>query len=446
MNDSIRSLVERCFGPQQARLRVGGVTTTELAETYGTPLFVYDRAGLDRKLDELRGILPAGFDIYYSVKANPNLAILRHFVLRGCGLEIASGGEFAQALAAGCEPERVVFAGPAKTDSELELTIGRNIGEIHLESHNEASRIARICRRLDVRARVAIRVNPAADVQGGAMRMGGKPVPFGVDEEKIDPLLEYLNSDPCFDFHGIHVSAGTQVLDWSVLVTQYRKVVEIARRVSLKLGRPLSTVDFGGGLGIPYFTGDHELDLIRFGTELERLVAETRTEAAFLGTRFLLEPGRFLVGEAGIYLTRIIDIKESRGKHFLIIDGGMNHHLAASGNLGQTIKRNYPIILPEKLDYPLQATFDVVGPLCTPLDTLGRGVGLPDAEIGDLVAIMQSGAYARTASPLGFLSHLTPAEAWVDGGQHCLIRSRGQIEDATRDVSLPPSLRDVFAL
>jgi diaminopimelate decarboxylase len=442
MNEAelLANLAARCFRSHGPVLHVGGASVGELAHRYGTPLFLYDRSALDRKFDALTAAFPQ-FEIFYSVKANPTLAILRHFVLRGCGLEIASGGEFMQAMAAGCPAERIFFAGPGKTDSELDLAISGNVGEIHIESAREAARIASFCRHNGTRARVGIRVNPTGDAQGGAMRMGGKPAPFGVDEEELDSLVASVISAPCFDFRGVHMFVGTQVLDWSVLMTQYRKAIALARDVVSKVGRPLNTVDFGGGLGIPYFTGDQELDLVRLGAEIGMLMDEVRNDPTFHGTRFVIEPGRFLVGEAAVYVSRIIDIKESRGKKFLIIDGGMNHHLAASGNLGQTIKRNYPIALLEKLhDEPVE-TVDVVGPLCTPLDTLGRSLRLPKARVGDLIGIFQSGAYARTASPLGFLSHNTPAEVWVDCGADFLIRRPGSTEDLFRDVSVPSALR-----
>lgn len=437
--EALSDLAARCFESREAALHIGGVSVTSLAGRHGTPLFVYDRGALDRSLDALQSALPE-FEIYYSVKANPNLAIVRHFVLRGCGLEIASAGELAQALAAGCAAERIFFAGPGKTDSELELALANNLGEIHVESPREAARIAAICKRSGLRGRVAVRVNPTGDAQGGAMRMGGKPAPFGVDEETLEPLVEFLESEPYLDFHGIHMFVGTQVLDYAVLVNQYRKALRIARSVVAKIGRPLHTVDFGGGLGIPYFANENTLDLVNLAEQMAILMDEVRNDADFQGTRFVIEPGRFLVGEAGVYLARITDIKESRGKKFLILDGGMNHHLAASGNLGQTIKRNYPVALVEKLDRPAEEKVDVVGPLCTPLDTLGRDLNLPRAEVGDLVGIFQSGAYARSASPLGFLSHDTPIEVWVDRGEDVVIRSRGSAEDLMRDVCLPASL------
>jgi diaminopimelate decarboxylase len=340
----VTNLLTRCFNSQESVLHVGGRSITSLAERYGTPLFVYDRSVLDQKLNALRAALPQ-FEIYYSVKANPNLAILRHFVLRGCGLEVASGGEFLQALAAGCRPESILMAGPAKTDFDLQLVISNNIGEIHIESEREAGRIAAIAARSGIPVRVGIRVNPTGEAQGGAMRMGGKPAPFGIDEESLGSVVDMVASTPGFDFRSIHMFVGTQVLDCSVLVNQFRKGIQVARSVVARTGRPLHTVDFGGGLGIPYFAGEHDLDLGGLAAAARVLMDDVSGMPEFRGTRFVIEPGRFLVGEAGIYIARVIDIKESRGKKFLILDGGMNHHLAASGNLGQTIKRNYPVAL-----------------------------------------------------------------------------------------------------
>jgi len=257
------------------------------------------------------------------------------------------------------------------------------------------------------------------------MRMGGHAAPFGIDEESLLDALEVVLADPLLDFRGLHVFAGTQNLDAARLASQYRHGLDIARRVIHRLHRPLHTIDFGGGLGIPYFPHEKELDLARLRAELDELFSPLVTDPDFAETTFLLEPGRFLVGAAGIYLARINDIKVSRGKKFLILDGGMNHHLAASGNLGQTIKRNFPAALLNKLDAPLEESVDVVGPLCTPLDTLARAISLPRAAIGDLFGIFQSGAYARSASPLGFLSHPAPPEVWVNGGRDYLAAPRG---------------------
>ncbi|HMF52149.1 MAG TPA: diaminopimelate decarboxylase [Candidatus Saccharimonadales bacterium] len=429
MADHVGGLIEKFFPSSGGEVHVGGVPVTAVVAECGTPLFIYDRHVLDTKWDLLRRTFPAQFEISYSVKANPNIAILRYFLSKGCGLEIASGGEFYLALNAGCAPDKILFAGPGKTEADLEFVLTRGIGEIHIESPLELQRISAISRRLDVHARVAVRVNPSAEAQGGAMRMGGKPAPFGIDEETLDEVIGQIALDPCLEFRGIHLFTGTQILDHKVLIRQYRKGLQIALRVAQRLQRPLRTVDFGGGLGIPYFAGDHELNLELLDNELKILMREVREEPLFSGTRFMLEPGRYLVGEAGIYVAQIIDIKTSRGKKFLVLDGGMNHHLAASGNLGQVIKKNFPIAILNKMNVEPQERVDVVGPLCTPLDVLARDAHLPVAEVGDLLGVFQSGAYARSASPLEFLSHPSPAEVLTGNGQFHLIRRRGTHDD-----------------
>jgi diaminopimelate decarboxylase len=431
--DHVVSLIKEYFPSSAGELSIGGVAVSELARQYGTPMFVYDRGIIDEKWNLLRDALPPPFSICYSVKANPNQTILKHFLSKGAGLEVASAGEFCQALHAGCPPDKIIFAGPGKTESELELVLGKGIGEIHLESVREAERVSAIAQKLGLHARVAVRVNPSGEAEGGAMRMGGRPAAFGIDEETLDEVLDRVISLKNLEFRGIHLFTGTQILDFQILVNQYRKGLEVALRVATRLKRSLHTLDFGGGLGTPYFPHEQQLDTQKLKTELSLLFDSVPSEPLFSGTHFMVEPGRYLVGEAGVYVTRVIDLKVSRGKKFLILDGGMHHHLAASGNLGQTIKRNYPVAVLNKLDEPAEETFEVSGPLCTPLDVLARGAILPRIEIGDLVGVFQSGAYGRSASPLGFLSHPAPPEIWVDNGSHRLIRRRGEFADYLRD-------------
>lgn len=414
-------------------LSVGGQDISSIAARYGTPLFIYDRAILERKLSALRNALPSRFRISYSVKANPNPAFLRFFLENGCGLEVASAGEFHLARNAECLPENIVFAGPGKTEAELETVIAHGIGEIHAESRLEIERINAISGKVGVRTRVAVRVNPC-DEQGGAMRMGGKSAPFGVDEEQLGNLLRRMIDYPHVEFCGIHLFVGTQILDQSVLLSQYEKGLQIFKTVADQMSSHSKTLDFGGGLGVPYFPEETALDLTQLRRGLQELMASIENDDCFIQTKFMIEPGRFLVAEAGIYVARINDIKISRGKKYLILDGGMNHHLAASGNLGQVIKRNFPMAILSKLHAPASELVEVVGPLCTPLDTLGRSVHLPPAEVGDLIGVFQSGAYSRTASPLGFLSHPTPPEVWVEGGQDVQIRVRTTAEDLYHDV------------
>jgi len=430
--DLVFELIKRYFSTLSGELFIGGIPASSLAAQYGTPLFVYDRNTIDRKFTLLRETLPPNFLIYYSVKANPHHAILEHFVGRDCGLEVASAGEFSRAVKAGCRPEKILFAGPGKTEAELEFVLARDIGEIHIESLLEAQRISAICCRLGKRARVAVRVNPAGEVQGGAMRMGGKPAPFGIDEEQLEDVLGHLATLPGLELRGIHLFTGTQILDHEILAAQYRRGLDIARRVATGLQKPLATVDFGGGLGIPYFAGDRQLDMKCLRESLEAMMAEVRKEPYFSGTRFIVEPGRYLVGEAGIYIARVNDVKTSRGKKFLVLDGGMHHHLAASGNLGQVIKRNFPLTVIDKFNCSEKEVVDIVGPLCTPLDTLARDIELPAANVGDLIGIFQSGAYGRSASPVGFLSHPAPAEVWIGDQESTLIQPAEELRPAER--------------
>src|SRR5580704_11787351 len=261
--DHVACLIKDYFPLSNSELCVDGVPVSELAREYGTPLFVYDSKVMDKKWSLLRDALPPAFSIYYSVKANPNQTILKHFLAKGAGLEVASAGEFLQALNAGCSPEKIVFAGPGKTEAELELVLGKGVGEIHLESVREAERVSAIAERQGLRARVALRVNPSGEAEGGAMRMGGRPAAFGVDEESLEEVLDRLLSQKSLDFRGIHIFTGTQILDFQILVNQYRKGLEIARRVAARLKRPLHTLDFGGGLGTPYFPHEEPLNTIQ---------------------------------------------------------------------------------------------------------------------------------------------------------------------------------------
>jgi diaminopimelate decarboxylase len=419
----------------------GEVSVRDIVEEYGTPLFLYDRGVMEKKVAHLRVVLGKHFTVYYSVKANPNQAIIRSFLKQGCGLEVASGGELFQALQAGGDPVRILFAGPGKSLEELDYAIRSGIGEIHVESLEEIGRIEEISRHLGSRSRVAVRINPSSESLGGAMQMGGKASPFGIDEECLGEVVTRLDRSDALDFSGVHLFTGTQILDHTVLLRQYARGLDIARKVACITGKPLGTVDFGGGFGIPYFQGEKELDIVAFGKGISPVIEEAKREPVFSGSTFIVEPGRYLVGESGIYITRVNSIKVSRGKKFLVVDGGLNHHLAASGNFGQVIKRNFPIVLLSRLGKELHETVDIVGPLCTPMDVLGRDVKLPRAKVGDLVGIFQSGAYARAASPLGFLSHPSPPEILAGEGKATLIRRRGVPGDYISDQMATSPLR-----
>lgn len=414
-------LVADQFGVAGADLLIGGIPARALAERFGTPLFAYDAGLIRRSYHALAAALEGFATIHYSIKANPNPAVVRVLHAAGAGIEIASLGEFHAAMEAGVDPAQILFAGPGKRRSELAAVISAGIGEIHLESHEEMAHVAAIGASLGRRVCVAIRVNPVAEAQGGAMRMGGKAAPFGFDEEDLDSVVDAVAGDPRLDLTGIHLFAGTQILDAAVLIGQWRHGLAVAGRAAARLGRPLRTIDLGGGLGIPYFAGDGSLDLAAVRAGLPELIALCDADPLIRDAHVLVEPGRYLVGASGVYLSAVLAAKISRGQRFLVVDGGMHHHLAASGNLGQVIKRDYPVAAASRMGEPLVGQASVVGPLCTPLDTLARKVEMPAMAEGDLVAVLQSGAYGPTASPVGFLSHPAPAEVLVDAGAAQLI-------------------------
>jgi diaminopimelate decarboxylase len=420
-------IADEVFSVSGADLLIGGIPVRELAATYGTPLFIYDASTMRQAYRSLKEAVAGFSEVFFSVKANPNPAILRVFLEEGAGLEIASGNEYLRAISAGADRDNIYFAGPGKGEDELECVIGGGIGEIHLESYEEINRVAALGKRLGRSVRVAIRINPAASAQGGAMRMGGKPAPFGFDEEELEAVIDAIHHWTNLHFVGIHLFTGTQILDAVTLVSQWAHALKLARRAADYAGSPISSIDLGGGLGIPYFPGESWLDLKRLKDQSVALAEIVRSDDRLRNARIVIEPGRFLAGPAGIYVVGVRATKVSRGSRFLITDGGMHHHLAASGNLGQIVKRDYPIVAPTRMDAAKTAPCSVVGPLCTPLDTLARQIELPDLQVGDIVGVLQSGAYGLTASPIEFLSHPVPPEVLVEDGKASLIRQRRSV-------------------
>lgn len=417
-------LLSNAFAASEGDLLIGGVSARVLAQAYGTPLFVYDQRQIEGRYRSLSDALAGFAQVYYSIKANPHPAVAACLVGQGAGLEIASLGEFRRALAAGCPPQRMLFAGPGKGREELAETIAAGIDEIHLESFEEIEACAALAAAQGRTQGVALRINPGAAAQGGAMRMGGKPTAFGFDEEQMDEALAAVARHPSLQLEGLHLFAGTQVLQADVLRQQWHYGLNLARAMAQRLGRPLKRIDLGGGLGIPYHAGQQSLDLAAVHEGAQALKAVQAADLWLAPSQVLVEPGRWLVGPAGVYLMAVRAVKTSRGQRFIICDGGMHHHLAASGNLGQVIKQDYPLLAATRLDESLLPdAAQVVGPLCTPLDTLGRQARLPVMQAGDLVAVLQSGAYGLTASPTGFLSHPLATEVMVCDGQHRRLTS-----------------------
>lgn len=401
----------------QGRMLIGGVPVDTLAAQFGTPLYAYDAAVIRRRYRTLREAVGGFADIHYSIKANPAREVIALLLGEGAGVEIASIGEYRRAREAGAAPSQIIFAGPGKRRNELEEAVGAGIHEIHVETREELMRLDAIGQVRGAPVAIGLRINPGPAAQGGAMRMGGKPTAFGFDEEEMAVVVGLVGTLPRVRLTGIHVFAGTQILSAETLVGQWAYGLDLAARVATLAGHALETIDLGGGLGIPYHAGDAELDLAALKQRIPALAAQQAAHQGIAGARVVIEPGRFLVGPAGVYLSAVNAVKASRGKTFVVIDGGMHHHLAASGNLGQVIKRDYPVLAVARLAEAGATPVSVVGPLCTPLDTLAREAVLPPLAEGDLVGVLQSGAYGLTASPVGFLSHPLPAEVLVEDGK-----------------------------
>jgi diaminopimelate decarboxylase len=304
----------------------------------------------------------------------------------------------------------VSFAGPGKTSTELLQAVAAGV-TIELESGTEAVRVAAAGADLGVRPRVAVRVNPDFTVKGSGMRMGGGPQQFGVDAECVPELVDRV-VEMDLDLLGFHVFAGSQNLNAEILADAQCKTVELVLSLADKTGIAVRYVNLGGGFGIPYFEKDQPLDLASIGENLERLLRE-EVRPRLGDARVAIELGRYIVGECGVYVTRVVDRKTSRGRTYLVVDGGLHHQLAASGNFGQVIRRNYPLAVGNRMAEGPVGPVHVVGCLCTPLDVLGDDVDLPRADIGDLVVVFQAGAYGLTASPTAFLGHPAPTEVLV---------------------------------
>lgn len=394
----------------KGELLVGGLPISGLARRVGqTPFFAYDRARLKTRVGELRSHLPSSLNLHFAIKANPMAALIGFLAPLVNGFDVASAGELTKALDAGMSPEHIGFAGPGKTDKELQQAIAAGV-LIEAESAGELGRLESIAADIGVTPRIALRVNPDFQLKGSGMRMSGGAQQFGIDAEDAPQVILDCQSRG-LEIHGFHIFAGSQNLNAEVISEVQGKTLELALRLADHLSGPLRYLNLGGGFGIPYFPKDQPLDLARVGANLTQVVdklAEAQPQA-----RPVLELGRYIVGEAGLYVTRIIDRKVSRGEVFLVTDGGLHHHLSASGNFGQVIRRNFPLVIANRMAEEAQEEASVVGCLCTPLDLLADKATLPRAEVGDLVAIFQSGAYGLTASPTAFLGHPAPVEVLV---------------------------------
>ncbi|WP_260843276.1 pyridoxal-dependent decarboxylase, exosortase A system-associated [Sedimenticola selenatireducens] len=398
------------FPIQDNELLIGGIPLTRLASRVGqTPFYAYDRKVITDRLQQLRAILPKEIHLHYAIKANSMPAVVQHLSGLTDGLDVASLGEMKVALDTGMAADKISFAGPGKSDKELTAAVAAGV-TINMESEGEMERIATIGNKLSIQPRVSVRVNPDFELKTSGMKMSGGPKPFGIDAERVPDVLKRI-ANLSLDFQGFHIFSGSQNLRPEALIEAQTNTFELAYRMAEYAPSPITWLNIGGGFGIPYFPGEKPLDLQPVADNLQSLVDECKTRLP--DAEIVIELGRYLVGEAGVYVCEVIDKKISRGETFIVTNGGLHHHLAASGNFGQVIRKNYPVCVGNHVVSENSEIVNVVGPLCTPLDILANKIELPVITIGDLIVVYQSGAYGLNASPQGFLSHPATIEVFV---------------------------------
>lgn len=385
---------------------IAGKTVNQVVQIAGqTPCYVYDKSVIKANVERLRHFFP-DISLHYAIKANPFAPLVCYVADLVDGLDVASGKELATALATSVNTNNLSFAGPGKSQQELTMALASNI-TINVESITELHRIIELAEQLDTTAKVALRLNPDFELKSSGMKMGGGSQQFGIDVEQLGDVMEILNH-PKLELRGLHIFTGSQNLRPESIISAHNNIFALVDRLIQQYRLTLTHLNIGGGFGIPYFPGDTELSLEPIAQNLNQLRQDYRS--TFDQCEIILELGRYLVGNAGIYLCQVTDTKISRGKRFLVTNGGLHHHLAASGNFGQVIRKNYPLAVVNRMDATEFESVDVVGPLCTPLDILGSNIELPRAEIGDIIGVYQSGAYGFSASPRDFLSHSHPVE------------------------------------
>jgi diaminopimelate decarboxylase len=387
-----------------------------IAQEIGTPCYVYFIDQVHARIESIRQAFAGQFGVSYAMKSNPHPAILRRLMDRVDTLDISSGGELATARKVGWPAERISFTGPGKRRKELEAAVDYRIGEVILESLHEARQLDEIARRMGRTQDVLIRVAPHKVPRGFGTHMTGKASQFGIDEEVLDSAVAEIRRLPNLRLCGFHIYSGSQCLKPDAIAENYEIFLDIFQRACSTHDITPKKLIFGSGIGVPYNDSDQSVELAPIAERIVPLLKELKRDPRYCATPLLLETGRFLVGEAGVYLTRVVTRKESRGSTICVMDGGMNHHLAAAGHMGMVIHRPYPMfkVWSERPDGPEQP-FDLYGCLCTSIDHLGKGVTFPGLDVGDVIGIRSSGAYGVTASPIHFISHEPPREVLVEG-------------------------------
>lgn len=398
------------FTAQEGELAIDGHRVSELVKTVGTtPFFVYSRALLDARMGDLRAVLPSRIEVNYAIKANPHRDVVTHMQSLVDGFDIASSGELSLAMSLGISPSLISFAGPGKRDDELEAAIEAGV-TLNCESEGEVMRALAIGQRIGRQPRLAIRVNPDFELKGSGMKMAGGAKPFGIDAERVPDLArQILSSDA--QWRGLHIFTGSQNLKADAIIEAQANILQLASELSNRIGVALPKLNMGGGFGIPYFFKDEPVDIAAVGASLHTMFADLSPNLT--QTELCLELGRYLVGEAGVYVCRVVDRKVSHGVTYLVTDGGLHHQLAASGNFGTVVRRNYPVAIASRFDAQPAEDASIVGCLCTPLDRIADEVRFPRAEAGDFVAVFCAGAYGASASPSAFLGHPPAAELLI---------------------------------
>lgn len=391
-------------------MQVGGISLTRLAQRVGmTPFYAYDRQKINERVALLRRHLPADVLLHYAMKANPMPAVVQHLASLVDGIDVASIGEMKVALDTIVSAKNISFAGPGKKPHELSCAIAAGI-VLNAESLQEVELIAQLGEQLSITPKVAIRINPDFELKSSGMKMGGGPKPFGIDAENVPEVLMRIGKLG-LHFVGFHIFCGSQNLNATAICEAHTKIFQLGAQLAGHAPSPIRLLNIGGGFGVPYFPGERALNLAAVSENLQHLMSKMQQQ--FPETRIALELGRYIVAEAGIYVCRVLERKQSRGQVFLITDGGLHHHLAASGNLGQVVRKNYPVLIGNKVQGIETEIVSVVGPLCTPLDVIAERMQMTKAYAGDLVVVLQSGAYGLTASPTAFLNHPLPMEVLV---------------------------------
>jgi diaminopimelate decarboxylase len=424
-----RTAIEQYFSIQGNEMLIGGTRVSDIVGEFNTPVYAYDVDVLEQTYRRFRTGLTDDVLIFYSLKANPSLGLCSIYHRLGAGAEIASLGELKVALSAGFPPENIIYAGPGKSREELEAAVGKGILAINVESIHEIKAIEAISGRLKKQTGICIRVNPKLNLTDSHQKMGGQASPFGIDEEHLPAVIDVIKDTNWVELKGIHVYVGNQIFDYQLALDNIDNTIRIAHMVAaLTSNSAMEIVNFGGGLGIPYYERQQDFEEYPFQEKLNQYIGTAKAEDPFKQTKFILELGRYLVARCGVFLTRVLYIKESRGKRFAVVDGGMHVNSIATGNFGQKLRRKFLLCAPQKLQQPAKEVYDIVGPLCTPMDTFGHNYQAPGLQCGDIIAVLFVGAYGLTGSPTHFLSHLACPEISASRGQLRLLRRRETID------------------